>query len=295
MVAIRMQFLLYLVLLLNVYNSFVSALYFHIGETEKKCLIEEIPDETMIIGNYRTQVYDKQKDEYLPATQGLGMFVEVKDPDEKVILSRQYGSEGRFTITSHTHGEHQICLHSNSSKFALFAGGMLRVHLDIQVGEHTNNYTEIAAKDKLTEMQLRVRQLMEQVDQIRKEQNYKRYCEEHFRQTNESTNQRILWWSIFQALILVAFGFLQMRHLNDWKKCNDIGDVHLPTEYYFGASAATEDLSDNADDPTGNFRSTPLTGWKVFPVFELCQSLWRGSLTKPPHHYRVAVISQGKI
>jgi len=50
MVAIRMKFTLYLVVLLNIYNSFVSALYFHIGETEKKCFIEEIPDETMIIG-----------------------------------------------------------------------------------------------------------------------------------------------------------------------------------------------------------------------------------------------------
>lgn len=35
-------------------------------------------------GNYRTQLYDKQREEYLPATPGLGMFVEVKDPDEKV-------------------------------------------------------------------------------------------------------------------------------------------------------------------------------------------------------------------
>lgn len=50
MAAVTMQFTLYLVLLLNIYNSFVSALYFHIGETEKKCFIEEIPDETMIIG-----------------------------------------------------------------------------------------------------------------------------------------------------------------------------------------------------------------------------------------------------
>lgn len=49
-----------------------------------------------------------------------------------------------------------------------------RVHLDIQVGEHANNYAEIAAKDKLTELQLRVRQLVEQVDQIQKEQNYQR-------------------------------------------------------------------------------------------------------------------------
>ena len=26
------------------------SLYFHIGETERKCFIEEIPDETMVIG-----------------------------------------------------------------------------------------------------------------------------------------------------------------------------------------------------------------------------------------------------
>ena len=46
--------------------------------------------------------------------------------------------------------------------------------MDIQVGEHTNNYAEIAAKDKLTELQLRVRQLVDQVDQIQKELNYQR-------------------------------------------------------------------------------------------------------------------------
>ncbi|XP_060740612.1 transmembrane emp24 domain-containing protein 9-like [Tachysurus vachellii] len=213
---LKMQLMLGAFLFLNTCCSFVSALYFHIGETEKKCFIEEIPDETMIIGNYRTQLYDKQSESYMPATPGLGMFVEVKDPDEKVILSRQYGSEGRFTFTSHTPGEHQICLHSNSSKFSLFAGGMLRVHLDIQVGEHANNYAEIAAKDKLTELQLRVRQLVEQVDQIQKEQNYQRYREERFRQTSESTNQRVLWWSIVQTLILVAIGFWQMRHLKSF-------------------------------------------------------------------------------
>ena len=32
------------------YLSGVSALYFHIAETERKCFIEEIPDETMVIG-----------------------------------------------------------------------------------------------------------------------------------------------------------------------------------------------------------------------------------------------------
>lgn len=36
------------------------------------------------LGNYRTQLYDKQREEYQPATPGLGMFVEVKDPEDKV-------------------------------------------------------------------------------------------------------------------------------------------------------------------------------------------------------------------
>lgn len=30
-----------------------SALYFHIGETERKCFIEEIPDDTTVLGMYR--------------------------------------------------------------------------------------------------------------------------------------------------------------------------------------------------------------------------------------------------
>lgn len=42
-----------------------------------------------VSGNYRTQLYDKQREEYLPATQGLGMFVEVRDPDEKVSSGQQ--------------------------------------------------------------------------------------------------------------------------------------------------------------------------------------------------------------
>uniref|UniRef100_A0A0K0DE16 GOLD domain-containing protein n=1 Tax=Angiostrongylus cantonensis TaxID=6313 RepID=A0A0K0DE16_ANGCA len=189
---------------------FSHALYFHIAETEKKCFIEEIPDETMVTGNYKVQLYD-------PNTRGygdypnIGMHVEVKDPEDKVVLSKLYTSEGKFTFTSHLPGEHVICLYSNST--AWFSGAQLRVHLDIQAGEHAQDYQQIATKDKLNELQLRIRQLLDQVEQITKEQNYQRYREERFRQTSESTNQRVLWWSVGQTLVLVLTGAWQMRHL----------------------------------------------------------------------------------
>lgn len=40
----------YVVLLTLVTLHLANALYFHIAETERKCFIEEIPDETTVIG-----------------------------------------------------------------------------------------------------------------------------------------------------------------------------------------------------------------------------------------------------
>lgn len=37
--------------------------------------------------------------------------------------------------------------------------------------------------------------------------------EERFRQTSESTNQRVLWWALAQTAILIGMGAWQMRHL----------------------------------------------------------------------------------
>lgn len=68
------------------------------------------------------QLYDPNTKGYSDYP-GIGMHVEVKDPDDKVILSKLYTNEGKFTFTSHTPGEHVICLYSNSTKW--FAGAQL--------------------------------------------------------------------------------------------------------------------------------------------------------------------------
>uniref|UniRef100_A0A3Q2Y477 GOLD domain-containing protein n=1 Tax=Hippocampus comes TaxID=109280 RepID=A0A3Q2Y477_HIPCM len=162
------------------------ALYFHIGETEKKCFIEEIPDETMVIG--------KQPAGLIRGTENVTVIVD-KCFNNSVL---HYFHRGFIWLLNHS--------------FPM----LQRVHLDIQVGEHTNNYPEIAAKDKLTELQLRARQLLDQVEQIQKEQNYQRYREERFRMTSESTNQRVLWWSIAQTVILIVTGIWQMKHLKSF-------------------------------------------------------------------------------
>lgn len=144
---------------------------------------------------YKVEMHDPRSGGFMPSNTGIGMHCEVKDPDDKVILSRHYSAEGMFlwwwwwwwgidarfylshvlgkiSFTSHTPGEHVICLYSNST--AWFSGSQLRVHLDIHVGEHAIDYANVAQKEKMTELQLRIRQLLAQVEQITKEQNYQR-------------------------------------------------------------------------------------------------------------------------
>ncbi|KAL1243252.1 Transmembrane emp24 domain-containing protein eca [Trichinella nelsoni] len=186
------------------------AIYFLIGETERKCFVEEIPDQTMVIGNYKVSVFDPQAKSYY-MHPNIGMHVEVSDPSGHIVLSKLYSTEGKFTFTSSTPGEHVICLFSNSTRWT--SGMTLRVDFNIQVGDHAQNYVEIATKERLNDLQIRIRQLLDQVEQMSKEQSYQRYREEIFRQLSESTNQRVLWWAILQTIILLLTGFWQMRHL----------------------------------------------------------------------------------
>lgn len=192
---------------------FSAALFFEMSEKETKCFIEELPEETMVVGKYKTELIDEKANTKSKSKPGLGMHVEVKDPNNKVMLARDYGADGKFTFTSHKPGEHSICIHSNSTKWALLAHEKMKIHLDLQVGESAQDYQKIASNEKLTQLQLRVRQLQDQVIQIQKEQNYQRFREERFRSTSESTNTRVLWWSILQTFVLIGAGVWQMRHM----------------------------------------------------------------------------------
>lgn len=199
--------ILYLYLFLDV----VSSLYFYIKETEKKCFSEDLAEETLVVGRYKTEIYSKEDKKFVMAGPKLGMHVEIADPKEKLILSRTYATEGKFTFSSHSSGEHQICLYSNST--AWFGGGDLKVHLSIRVGEEATDYKEIQNREKYTELQMRMLQLKEQVEQINKEQAYQRLREENFRQLSESTSQHVLWWSISQTALFMLICVWQLQHL----------------------------------------------------------------------------------
>ncbi|KAL5109009.1 Transmembrane emp24 domain-containing protein 4 [Taenia crassiceps] len=166
----------------------------HTTEGTSKCFIEEVPEDTPIAGTYSIAVL---QDEQFVRSPKHGVHVEVKDPEGNVVLSRMYSQEGRFVITSQTAGEYSICLSSSSSDW-------------------TKSLLEIASKEELNELELHIRQLLEQVATLAKDQDFQRAREEYFRRLSESINNRVTWWSVAQVLLLCLTGFFQMRNLRSF-------------------------------------------------------------------------------
>ncbi|NXN77902.1 TMD11 protein, partial [Bombycilla garrulus] len=189
---------------------------FHIGEREEKCIIEDIPSDILVVGNYKVQLWDIHTHGFLESAPGLGMFVTVRSPTAEVLLSKLYGPQGTFSFTSYLSGEHIICFQSNSTRLAVIAASKLRFHLDIRVGEHFLDESAIQAKDKVNEVTDRLENLIEQINHVMKEQDYEREREEKFRKTSEATNGNILWWAIVQTLILISVGIWQIKSLRDF-------------------------------------------------------------------------------
>ncbi|XP_051506469.1 transmembrane emp24 domain-containing protein 11-like [Myxocyprinus asiaticus] len=189
------------------------AMYFDLGEQEEKCIIEEIPEDTLVTGFFRVEYWDENKKANTPH---LGLTVTVRDPQHSVILLKRFGRYGKFTFTSHASGQHFLCMKSNSTRFSVFAGDSLKVHLDVQMGEHTIDPSAAKAKDTMKAMEYNLQHLIDQIRYISRQQDFQREREETFRQMSEETNGNVLWWAIIQTSILLSVGFWQMKSLKDF-------------------------------------------------------------------------------
>ncbi|XP_001510869.2 transmembrane emp24 domain-containing protein 11-like [Ornithorhynchus anatinus] len=205
-----------LLFLLNFWFAFSPAFYFHSGEREEKCIIEDIPSDTLITASFKVQQWDITTHDFLESAPGLGMFVTITTFRDEILMSKLYGPQGKFSFTTHSPGEHNICLQSNSTRLATFGGSKLRIHLDIRVGEHDLDSAIAQAKDKVNQVSFKLEHLTEQIEHIVKEQNYQRAREEHFRMTSEDTNSNVFWWALVQTLILISVGIFQMKSLKDF-------------------------------------------------------------------------------
>ena len=135
------------------------------------------------------------------------MKISVSDPQGSQLMQRVADVEGKFAFTSQVGGEHLICFQTNGTRWGGGGGSgavKLRLDLRLDVGEMGIDYAEVAKKEHLSELEVELRRLNDKVKDIMKEQAYQREREVAFRNTSETTNSRVLWWSILQMGVMAA-------------------------------------------------------------------------------------------
>ncbi|CAB1439565.1 unnamed protein product [Pleuronectes platessa] len=196
--------------LLQCYLMLASAMYFDLGEQEEKCIIEEIPEDTLVTGYFLLEPWDIRS---LHNSPHFGATVTIRDPNQEVVMTKRFGKFGKFTFTAHASGQHYVCFQSNSTRFSVFAGERLKLHVDVQMGEHSIEPVTDKTKDNMETLENSLRHLVDQMMYISRQQEYQREKEEVFRHISETTNRKVMWWAVVQTSILLTVGFWQMKRL----------------------------------------------------------------------------------
>uniref|UniRef100_A0AC34F4P7 GOLD domain-containing protein n=1 Tax=Panagrolaimus sp. ES5 TaxID=591445 RepID=A0AC34F4P7_9BILA len=174
-----------------------SAFSFHLDARDRKCFNEDVQADTMVMGKYKVPVYKPNSFETHPV---VSIFIEVRDSTKKLVMSDQYTNEGKFIFQARTSGEHEICTTSNAS-----------VWINIDAGKPAEK--ESSKVQETNDLQLRIFELRDLLNQVVAENNYQHGRKERMRQTIDSTNTRVFIWAIVEFLLIVAMAVWQIHYL----------------------------------------------------------------------------------
>jgi len=204
-------------LFLSFLCSSVKSMYFYLEGNQQKCFMEELSKGTVINGNYQTQEFDTKSQTYRenPSSTLLITIDEIFDNGHRV-LNQRSGSSGRFTFTAADSGDHLICVMATTRNW--FSKENTKLFFDMKFGDNVfdNTQKEDAEKEKLSTINMKIRDLNSKVASIKREQQYQREHEIEFRNQSEATNSHIMYWSIIQFFIIIGTCYWQMRHLKNF-------------------------------------------------------------------------------
>ncbi|TFK27029.1 COPII-coated vesicle protein [Coprinopsis marcescibilis] len=128
------------------------------------------------------------------------------DPTMKVLAKHMRQTTGTVSITAETDGRHEYCF---SNQMSAIADKMVsfNVHGIIYVS---------GADDAVAPVEREVRALAAGLTSVKDEQEYVTVRERTHRNTAESTNGRVKWWSILQAIVLFSVVGWQVYYLKSF-------------------------------------------------------------------------------
>ncbi|CAL2044888.1 unnamed protein product [Caenorhabditis brenneri] len=193
--------------------ALVNSLRFYVPPKEKKCLKEEIHKNVVVTGEY----------EFSQGIQYTGS-IHVTDTRGHTLYKRENFADlkGKFAFTADEYDIFEICIENHPP--AGHPGEKREVSLVLKHGVEAKNYDDIAKAEKLKPLEVELRRLEDLADSITKDFAFMRQREEEMRNTNESTNSRVLYLSIFSMLCLLGLAIWQVLFLRNYFKSKKLID-----------------------------------------------------------------------
>uniref|UniRef100_A0A915PLT4 Uncharacterized protein n=1 Tax=Setaria digitata TaxID=48799 RepID=A0A915PLT4_9BILA len=178
--------------------SQTAGLRFYVRPNSKKCLKEEIHKNVVVTGSYE-----------FADTAGYLSSVHVTDTRGHTLYQRERFTEtsGKFAFTADEYDIFEICFTTHLPPNV--RGGNREVYLEMKRGVEAKNYNAVAEAEQLKPLEVELRRLEDLSDSIVQDFAYMRQREEEMRSTNESTNSRVLYLSIFSMLCLLSLAIWQ--------------------------------------------------------------------------------------
>ena len=190
--------------------GFTNGLYFELSGFENLKFVEDVPKSIAVLGNYSCEMRKRGYDVTKISSPGTCFNVQVYDPTGRLILSRYYGEKGKFSFQSHAAGEHTIVV-SPLKEFK--HDDVIRIHLNIASGEESLDFQKIKKREHLNSIEMIFRQLVKQVKDIQKEQDYERNRESVYRRISEKISFTTTAFAGGQICILIIVIAIQTMHL----------------------------------------------------------------------------------
>ncbi|OQE36306.1 hypothetical protein PENCOP_c012G04948 [Penicillium coprophilum] len=195
-----------------------NALYFYMEGRQTKCFFEDLPKDTLVAGRYETEIINAQSGTYaIDHSMKVHITVEETFDNDHRVVSKRDSHSGRFHFSAADAGQHRICFTPETDATSGWMSnslGAVKLTVDIAIGETSKIETE--DKDKMKDIVQRVKDLNSRLHDIRREQVYQRERESEFRDQSETTNSRVVRWTLIQLAVLSAACAWQLSHLRSF-------------------------------------------------------------------------------
>lgn len=144
----------------------------------------------------------------------LDIDVKIIDPEGKTIYQGERETSGKYTFAAHMGGVYTYCF---SNRMSTMTPKVVMFNMEIgespSAKDQETGQAGVPGQDDHNKLQDMIKELSTTLTGVKHEQEYMQVRDRIHRSINESTNSRVVMWSFFEALVLVAMIMGQVHYL----------------------------------------------------------------------------------